>query len=160
MIDEAQRCPALFSYLQGWVDDRRTPKLYFLDPGLAAWLVGIRDAPTLAAHALRSALFETWAVSEHVKACSNAGVSPALHFWRDHAGHEVDLVVEAQPGRVDAVELKSGATYAGDWARSLQQWRALAAGEAGALRVVYGGDTSYAREGVDVLSWRDWPLRP
>jgi uncharacterized protein len=118
---------------------------------------GKLHAETLATHAMRGALFETWAVSEHVKARSNAGLSPALHFWRDHAGHEIDLVVETEDGRLDAIELKSGATYAGDWARALHQWRGFASDGVGNLRVVYGGEASYPREGVDVLSWRDWP---
>jgi hypothetical protein len=38
----------------------KTPKLYFLDSGLAAWLMGIRDAKKLETHASRGALFETW----------------------------------------------------------------------------------------------------
>lgn len=138
----------------------KSPKLYFLDPGLAAWLLGIRDARSLATHAMRGALFETWAVSEHVKARCNAGLSPALHFWRDHGGHEVDLVVESDDGLLGATELKSGATYAGDWARALHQWRGFAGEDAGTMQVVYGGDASYEREGVRVLSWRDWPPGP
>ena len=38
----------------------KTPKLYFLDVGLMCWLLGIRDAASIATHAMRGALFETW----------------------------------------------------------------------------------------------------
>lgn len=51
----------------------KTPKLYFLDTGLAARLMGIRDAATLSIHAQRGALFETWVVAEHVKRAFHAG---------------------------------------------------------------------------------------
>ena len=68
----------------------KTPKLYFLDSGLAAWLLGIRDATTLEAHASRGALFETWVVSEFYKHSLNAGQTPALHFWR-HLSHRTPL---------------------------------------------------------------------
>ena len=51
----------------------KTPKLYFLDSGLAAWLLGIRDAQTLETHAARGALFETWVASELYKQFFNAG---------------------------------------------------------------------------------------
>ncbi|MEW6704763.1 MAG: ATP-binding protein [Pseudomonadota bacterium] len=135
----------------------KTPKLYFLDSGLAAWLLGVRDAATLATHAMRGPLFETWAVSEFIKSRCNAGLSPALHFWRDHAGHEIDLVIEADNSHLDAVELKSGLTYAQDWADALRKWRSFAGESAGRASVVYGGDRSYERQGISVRSWRDWP---
>ncbi len=45
----------------------KTPKLYFHDVGLAAWLLGIQSAAALEAHPMRGALFETWAVSELLK---------------------------------------------------------------------------------------------
>ena len=45
----------------------KTPKLYFIDVGLAAWLLGIRDPATLALHPLRGALFETLIGSEVLK---------------------------------------------------------------------------------------------
>jgi predicted AAA+ superfamily ATPase len=135
----------------------KTPKLYFLDPGLAAWLLGIRDAAAIATHSMRGPLFESWAVSEYVKSRCNAGLSPALYFWRDHAGHEVDLVIEADDGRLDAVELKSGSTFAEDWASNLIRWLRFAGDEVRQPTVVYGGDASYDRTGLDVRSWRRWP---
>lgn len=44
----------------------KTPKLYFLDPGLAAWLAGIRRMEDLALGPMPGALFETWIVGEFV----------------------------------------------------------------------------------------------
>ena len=61
----------------------KAPKLYFLDVGLAAWLLGIRDADSLETHASRGALFETWVVSEHCKNRFNHGEPLDLYFWRD-----------------------------------------------------------------------------
>ncbi len=54
----------------------KTPKLYFLDTGLAAWLLGIRDVATMALHPQRGALFETWVVAEQVKQAFNLGETP------------------------------------------------------------------------------------
>jgi hypothetical protein len=136
----------------------KTPKLYFLDCGLAAWLLGIRSAQALATHAMRGALFESWAVSEYIKARCNAGLSPSLHFWRDHAGTEVDVVIERDDGRLDAVELKSGQTWADDWPQAIERWRSFAGDAAAQAHVVYGGDRSQVRQGVDVRGWRDWPI--
>jgi predicted AAA+ superfamily ATPase len=60
----------------------KSPKLYFLDVGLMAWLLGIRDAAGIQTHAARGALFETWVVSECIKQRFNAGQGADLFFWR------------------------------------------------------------------------------
>jgi hypothetical protein len=135
----------------------KTPKLYFLDSGLAAWLLGVRDADTLATHAHRGALFETWAVSEFIKARCNAGASPAAWFWRDRQGHEIDLVCERDDGRLQAVEIKSGRTWAQDWTRALHTWRQFAGDDAATPWLVYAGASVPLRDGVRAFGWSDWP---
>jgi predicted AAA+ superfamily ATPase len=45
----------------------KSPKLYFIDTGLAAWLLGIRNKETLSLHPMRGALFESYVVIEHLK---------------------------------------------------------------------------------------------
>lgn len=132
----------------------KTPKLYFLDTGLAAWLLGIRDAETMNTHAMRGALFETWVVADLVKQRFNAGQPHDLHFWRDNVGHEVDVVFEAGD-RLQPVEIKSGATFAADWPAAARKWASFAGEAALPPWIVYGGDDSYDREGVGVVGWRE-----
>jgi predicted AAA+ superfamily ATPase len=132
----------------------KTPKLYFLDSGLAAWLLGIRDSLTLETHAARGALFETWVVSELYKQRLNAGLPIDLHFWRDSTGNEVDLIVDSAAG-LQPIEIKSGSTYAADWAKGLQKWQQLAQGESLRPLLIYGGTESYEREGLEVRAWQD-----
>ena len=131
----------------------KTPKLYFLDAGLAAWLMGIRDAQTLETHAARGALFETWVVSELYKQRLNAGQPLDLYFWRDSSGNEVDVMIENATG-LQALEIKSGSTFASDWTSGLRKWQKLAQDEALTPTLVYGGDQSHAREDLQVWSWR------
>jgi len=131
----------------------KTPKLYFLDVGLMAWLLGIRDLLAIETHAQRGALFETWVVSELIKQRFNAGRSAELCFWRDSTGLEIDVVSE-QPGGLQAIEIKSGATVASDWLQGLMRWQRLV-GEAGpAPWLVFGGEGHHARDGVEVRGWR------
>lgn len=132
----------------------KTPKLYFLDSGLAAWLMGIRNAETLETHAARGALFETWVVSELYKQRLNAGLPPDLYFWRDSTGNEVDVVSET-PAGLRPLEIKSGSTFASDWANGLKKWQALAQAESLQPALVYGGSLSYEREGLNVWGWKD-----
>jgi hypothetical protein len=89
----------------------KTPKLYFYDTGLAAWLLGIQNAEQLSVHPQRGALFESWVVAELLKARFASGLGSNLFFWRDRSGHEVDLLVE-QGATLTPVEIKSGRTVA------------------------------------------------
>lgn len=136
----------------------KTPKLYFLDVGLMAWLLGIRDARTLSTHAARGALFETWVVTELIKQRYNAGRSAGLHFWRDSLGHEMDIVFETPEG-LQAIEVKSGSTLASDWTNGPRQWQEFARRDGTPLRtpgLVFGGKGRYERQGCEVLGWREF----
>lgn len=131
----------------------KSPKLYFLDVGLAAWLLGIRDPATLALHPLRGALFETLIVSEVLKHRRNAGRPPDLYFWRDNNGLEADLLIEDGTA-LQPVEIKSGRTVTPDYIRAAQRAGRIA-GEAGRMPwLVHGGDDAYVRSGVRVIGWR------
>ncbi|MGQ0712013.1 MAG: ATP-binding protein [Rhodoferax sp.] len=132
----------------------KTPKLYFLDCGLMAWLLGIRDAASIQTHAARGALFETYVVSEFTKQRLHTGQSADLYFWRDSTGHEVDLLWETPQG-LQAVEIKSGATFGSDWPTALAKWQKFAQGEALAPMIVFGGDGAYERQGCSVRGWRE-----
>ena len=130
------------------------PKLYCLDVGLAAWLSGIRDVDSLAVHPMRGALFETLMVSELMKTAFNQAKPNDLHFWRDHRGEEIDVVIERN-GVLQAMEFKSGATVASDWFKPIKRWQALADRPTPTPILVYGGNTAQRREGVQILPWHE-----
>lgn len=132
----------------------KTPKLYFCDVGLAAWLLGIRDAATLDTHAARGALFETHVIGELLKQRLNAGQPRDLYFWRDNVGNEVDVLIDSGQG-LQALEIKSGSTFASDWTHGLKKWQKFAGDESIQPSLVYGGNPSYTREGFKVWGWQD-----
>jgi predicted AAA+ superfamily ATPase len=132
----------------------KTPKIYFLDSGLAAWLMGIRSAETLETHAARGALFESWVVSELYKKRLNTGLPIDLFFWRDNTGNEVDLIIEKEKG-LQPIEIKSGSTYASDWSQGLNKWQALAKNSSLEPAILYGGESNFERESLQVWGWRD-----
>lgn len=134
----------------------KSPKLYMTDVGLAATLIGIRDAGQMQNHPLRGALFETMVVNEFLKSRCNSGVREPLYFWRDNIGTEVDLILE-RGAEVAAVEIKSGITVASDAFANLRKWQKYAT-ERGSFSaiypgLVYGGESRFRREGVDVMPW-------
>ena len=130
----------------------KTPKLYFLDTGLACWLLGIQDSEQLATHVQRGALFETWVVNELLKARYNAGESSNLYFWRDRSGHEVDLLID-HGSHLSPLEVKAGQTVNKDFFKGLAFWQRLAGETAGKAWLIYGGDVPQMRSNVTVLPW-------
>lgn len=83
----------------------RTPKLYFLDTGLCAYLTDWSSPETLEAGAMAGPIFETWCFSEILKSWRNSGKRPAFYYFRDFDQVEIDLVIE-QDGILYPVEIK------------------------------------------------------
>ena len=130
------------------------PKLHFYDTGLACWLLGIREVGQLDVHPLRGAIFESWVVSEIIKQRFNRGESNGVHFFRDKAGLESDVLVQGRKA-MKLVEVKAGQTISSDWATNNQKIIGLFAKtkQAAASVVVYGGAEKQERNGVTYLPW-------
>ncbi len=87
----------------------KTPKLYFLDTGLACFLAGFRRPEDLEGSALRGAFFETQVLAQIVRFYANRGEPPNVFFFRDHSGNEVDFVIPVGE-RLKLVEAKASET--------------------------------------------------
>ena len=131
---------------------RKRPRLHFLDSGLVCYLLGIRDGATLEHHPLRGAVFESFVVSELVKAFAAKGRTPPLFFWRDATGHEIDILVDAGD-RLIPVEVKSGRTVTPDATGQLAWWTALPGNPNRGGVLVHGGDADYTLKGFRVAPW-------
>lgn len=114
----------------------------------------IRSPSDLRTHAQRGSIFESFVLSELMKASLNRRQEPDLYFWRDARGREVDLLVE-RGSRLVPVEVKSGTTVAADFFEGLEFWMSLAAPDSAdtPAALVYGGRSSFRRRGILVCSW-------
>ena len=83
----------------------KTPRLYFLDTGLACYLTKWNTSETLENGAFSGAILETYAVSEILKSYWHNGESPAIYFYRDKDKREVDIVLE-ENGKLYPLEVK------------------------------------------------------
>jgi predicted AAA+ superfamily ATPase len=75
----------------------KTPKTYFLDTGLASYLVGWDNARVLRNGAMADAMFETFVIGDIIKSWTNVkGVTPGMnfYFYRDKDGNEIDLLIK------------------------------------------------------------------
>ncbi|HOX50695.1 MAG TPA: DUF4143 domain-containing protein, partial [Fibrobacteria bacterium] len=132
----------------------KTPKLYLTDTGLLCWLLRIESAEQLAIHAQRGAIFENWVVMESLKRLRNRGAEANLYFWRDQAGHEIDLL-EVEGDRFHAMEVKSGATVPKDAFKGLKYFQELSGDRLSRSTLIHGGEGSYEQSGTQVRTWKD-----
>ena len=87
----------------------KTPKLYFMDTGLCAYLTGWLTADVLERGAMSGAMLETWVVSETIKSYLHHGRTPRMYFYRDKDKREVDLLIE-ENGTLYPIEIKKTAS--------------------------------------------------
>jgi predicted AAA+ superfamily ATPase len=132
----------------------KSPKLYFHDVGLAAWLIGIRKRAHLAAHPLRGQLFENLAVLEALKTFHNAGERPDLYYYRDSAGKEADLVIEHGDAML-LIEIKAAQTVAADAMRPIAGIRHALGARRTQAALIYSGIEAQRRSEFDVVPYSD-----
>ena len=73
----------------------KTPKLYFLDTGLCAYLTGWDNPKSLEAGAMNGAVLETYVFTEILKSYWHNAKEPNIYFYRDKDGKEIDFLMEA-----------------------------------------------------------------
>ncbi|MEK7257199.1 MAG: ATP-binding protein, partial [Bacteroidota bacterium] len=92
----------------------KSPKIYFYDTGIAAYLLGLRSAAELDVHFARGALFENLVITEMLKKYYNQGERQLFYFWNDSQHHEIDLLFDLGLER-HAFEIKMGKTIHPDF---------------------------------------------
>jgi predicted AAA+ superfamily ATPase len=83
----------------------KTPKVYFMDTGLACYLTKWNTPETLENGAFSGAILETYTVSEILKSYWHNGESPSIYFYRDKDKREVDIILE-ENGKLYPLEVK------------------------------------------------------
>jgi len=73
----------------------KTPKLYFLDTGLASYLTKWPSADALEAGSQAGAMLETWLLAEILKSYWHNGLEAPFYYYRDTDQREIDLLIES-----------------------------------------------------------------
>lgn len=87
----------------------KTPKIYFMDTGLCAYLAGMDSSETLEASYLTGAIFETYAYIQIIMSYLHNGKEANIYFYRDDNQKEIDFVIE-QNATLYPIEVKKTAT--------------------------------------------------
>ncbi|MBE5807479.1 MAG: DUF4143 domain-containing protein, partial [Clostridiales bacterium] len=83
----------------------KTPKMYFFDTGLVAYLTRYSSPEVLMNGALNGAILENYVVAEIRKTWSNCAKEAMLHYYRDRDANEIDMVLESD-GESHPIEIK------------------------------------------------------
>ncbi|MBO4476723.1 MAG: ATP-binding protein [Lachnospiraceae bacterium] len=131
----------------------KTPKLYFVDPGLLCYLLRIDSKEELLLHSKKGAVIETLAVSELLKLRYNMAKRSELTYYRDSSGLEVDAIADWK--KQFAIEVKSNMASEKKLSAGVRKYQTLR-GENVNGCVFYLGDLSCSIDGIQYVSWKDW----
>ncbi len=115
----------------------KSPKVYFIETGLAAYLLGLRSADQINRDPLMGSLFENMVVMEMFKSRLNAGKDPDLYFYRDSQGLEVDVLLASGRSLIP-FEIKAAFTPHDDLFCNVKRFASLT-DEAKCPAVIYAG---------------------
>ncbi len=117
----------------------KTPKVYFYDVGLCAYLNGVKREEHIGALPVRGSLFENFVIAEILKMNAHNSFGDEFYFFRDKTKKEVDLLIN-KGLEIRPVEIKSALTYNSDFIRNLKYLAELMKSDS-IGDVIYGGET-------------------
>lgn len=88
----------------------KSPKLYFVDSGLACHLLGVDSERLLSRSPFLGPIFEGFVAAEIAKQQLHSGRSREIYYFRDQQGLEVDFVIPRGAGRLWLIEAKASTT--------------------------------------------------
>lgn len=130
----------------------KSPKYYFIDTGLLAYLLGINASGQITRDPLVGHLFENLIVLEALKSKYNQGLDANLYFYRDSHGNEIDLL-HASGRKLMGIEIKSSSTFNNSFKKTLLNFSEKQSRLENAY-VIYNGESIEFSDGVEALNFR------
>jgi uncharacterized protein len=132
----------------------KSPKIYFYDSGLAAFLIGISDPARMMTHPSWQFLYETFVISELAKTRFNAGQVSNLYFWCDSVGNEISVLVERGEALIP-IRIKPSYSVPEKDAAFLAKWRKLNHQPTLPAGIIYCGQEQIILNGFTVYPWHE-----
>jgi len=133
----------------------KTPKIYFYDTGLAAYLLGIINEDQLNIHPLYGALFENLVINEMIKERYNNGKDNNFYFYRDKSQREID-VIQWDGIHLSAYEIKSGMSFKTDFFKNIDYLKSLLNDKITRSAVIYDGAAEIDQQERGVYNFRNF----
>ncbi|PWU20024.1 MAG: AAA family ATPase [Bdellovibrio sp.] len=133
---------------------KKSPKLYFLDTGLAAFLMGFKTADAMLGAPQWGALFETWVISEWIKKNTAKGTLPEHCFLESKTGVGVDLMARSER-KWDLFEIKASQTITEHLLLQVQKTAAMLGSRTGDQTLVAPVKERRDFKGIRIAPWQD-----
>ena len=115
----------------------KTPKVYFLDTGLAAYLTKWKTSEVLESGTMAGNFFENYVIVEIIKSYYNTGeLRPPVYFYRDKEKREIDLIIE-ENGKLYPIEIKKTANPSKDMIENFKVLETVSQVQEGAVICMY-----------------------
>ncbi len=134
---------------------KKAPKLYFLDPGLASYLMGFRKPELLPNSPQFGALFETLVVTNFLKQSAAAGEIPEFYYMQTKTGLGVDLILRNQT-KWDLYEIKYCRTFTSNHIRQLKRMEGHFGKKIGTLHLLSPVPKAFDFLGVHIQPWHHY----
>ncbi len=131
----------------------KSPKLYFNDVGLAAYLLGIQNEIQMNRDPLRGNLFENAVLLELKKHHFNQGLDSPLFYYRDMQKNEIDIIYK-KANELIPIEIKSSKTYHQDFIKKLGYFHSLAPERVKKSFLIYAGDLEQSIQTTQLLNFQ------
>lgn len=131
----------------------KSPKIYFCDVGLVAYLLGIETVDQMARDPLRGNLFENLVVNELMKARYNQGLDPRLYFYQVTGRNEVDLIYQ-RGHELIPIEIKSSRTFNTSLISGIKSFQKIAPDRSVSPYLIYSGDEEMKIGDIQLLNYR------
>ena len=135
----------------------KAQKLYFTDPGFAAYLLGIETITQMDRDPIRPYLFENLVLLEMVKTRYNLGYDHHIYFYRDQHQHEVDFIFQSGHTLIP-IEVKSGTTINLDFLKGLNYFSQLIKERCSNGYLIYAGEKMQNVNIFSILNYKDAKL--
>ncbi len=128
-------------------------KVYFVEVGLACYLLGIETPEQLERDPAFGGLFENLVIADAYKSRINKGLEPRLYFYRDRYYHEVDLLYPSGSSFIP-VEIKSSRTYKDEFLEGIRYFQKISGSSLPGM-LIYDGDIEMDKEAARARNYRN-----
>ena len=132
----------------------KSPKIYFMDTGLACYLLGIHNVAQVSRDPLIGNLFENMVMLEILKTHYNRGKEKNLFYFRDSKGFEIDAIVPTSQGGFIPIEFKSSKTFSTDFTVNLRKICNITS-QAINPTVVYSGNLEGVSNSIKFINFKN-----
>lgn len=133
----------------------KSPKVYFIDTGIASWLLDIDSPSQLYIDKMRGHLFENMVICNILKYFLNKGKQPVIYFYRDSNGNEVDLLIKNKE-KYDLLEIKSSETFNMEFLKGIKSFEKEFPDLTAKKYIIYNGEDKGEINGVEILNYRSF----